>query len=68
MSPTASAPGQTLETKPLRSVYAAICCHRFKPKNITEDIFIAKILGHKLLPGAAAFSVTQSFKDFYVKS
>jgi hypothetical protein len=50
----------------LRSAYAAICCHRFKPKNMTEDIFIAEILGHKLLPGAAALSVGQSYKDFYV--
>jgi hypothetical protein len=29
----------------LRSAYVAICCHRFKPKNMTEDIFIAEILG-----------------------
>jgi hypothetical protein len=50
----------------LRSAYAAICCHRFKPKNMTEDIFIAEILGHKLLPGATALSVGQSYKDFYV--
>jgi Telomere resolvase len=50
----------------LRSAYSAICCHRFKPINMTEDIFIAEILGHKLLPGAAALSVGQSYKDFYV--
>jgi len=50
----------------LRSAYAAICCHRFKPINMTEDIFIAEILGHKLLPGATALSVGQSYKDFYV--
>jgi hypothetical protein len=37
-----------------------------KPKNMTEDIFIAEILGHKLLPGATALSVGQSCKDFYV--
>ena len=41
-------------------------CHRFKPKNMTEDIFSAEILGHKLLPGATALSVGQSYKDFYV--
>ena len=52
----------------LRSAYAAICCHRFKLKNMTEDIFIAEILGHKLLPGATALSVGQRYKDFYVKS
>lgn len=51
----------------LRSAYAAICCHRFKPKNMTDDIFIADILGHKLLPGSAALSVGQSYKDFYIK-
>ena len=51
----------------LRSAYGAICCHRFKPKNMTDDIFLAEILGHKLLPGAAALSVGQSYKDFYVK-
>ena len=22
----------------LRSAYGAICCHRFKPKNITDDV------------------------------
>src|SRR4029077_2328053 len=49
----------------LRSAYAAICCHRFNPPNMTEDIFIAEILGHKLLPGAAVLSVGQSYKDFY---
>ena len=51
----------------LRSAYGAICCQLFKPKNMTEDIFLAQILGHKLLPGAAALSVGQSYKDFYVK-
>ena len=29
-----------------RSAYGAICCHMFKPKNITDDIFLAQILGH----------------------
>jgi telomere resolvase len=39
----------------LRSAYAAICCHRFKPRNQTDDIFLAQILGHKLLgPNAAS--------------
>jgi Telomere resolvase len=52
----------------LRSAYGAICCHRFKPKNMTDDIFLAQILGHKLLPGAAALSVGQSYKDFYIKT
>jgi Telomere resolvase len=33
----------------LRSAYGAICCHMFKPKNQTDDIFLAQILGHKLL-------------------
>jgi hypothetical protein len=51
----------------LRSAYGAICCHKFKPKNMTDDIFLAEILGHKLLPGAAALSVGQSYKDFYLK-
>jgi len=37
------------------------------PGNMTDDIFLAEILGHKLLPGAAALSVGQSYKDFYVK-
>ena len=52
----------------LRSAYGAICCHRFKPRNMTDDIFLAQILGHKLLPGAAALSVGQSYKDFYVET
>jgi Telomere resolvase len=50
----------------LRSAYGAICCHRFKPKNMTDDIFLAQILGHKLLPSGGALSVGQSYKDFYV--
>ena len=49
----------------LRSAYGAIC-HKFKPKNMTDDIFLAEILGHKLLPGTAALSVGQSYKDLYV--
>ena len=49
-----------------RSAYGAICCHRFKPKNMTDDIFLAEILGHKLLPGSAALSVGQSYKDFSI--
>jgi hypothetical protein len=28
----------------------------FKPRNMTDDIFLAQILVHKLLPGAAALS------------
>jgi hypothetical protein len=31
---------------------------------MTDDIFMAEILGHKLLPGVAALSVGQSYKDF----
>jgi hypothetical protein len=27
----------------LRSAYAAICCHLFKPRNQTDDIFLAQI-------------------------
>jgi len=52
----------------LRSAYGAICCHRFKPKNQTDDIFLAQILGHKLLGPNASLSVGQSYKDFYVKT
>jgi hypothetical protein len=33
----------------LRSACGALCCHKFKPKNQTDDIFLAQILGHKLL-------------------
>ena len=50
----------------LRSAYGAICCHKFKPKNQTDDIFLAQILGHKLLGPNASLSVGQSYKDFYV--
>jgi hypothetical protein len=50
----------------LRSAYGAICCHRFKPRNMTNDIFLAQILGHKLLGPNASLSVGQSDKDFYV--
>jgi hypothetical protein len=58
----------TLETRLgyLRSAYGAICCHKFKPKNQTDDIFLAQILGHKLLGPDASLSVGQSYKDFYV--
>jgi Telomere resolvase len=51
----------------LRSAYGAICCHRFKPKNQTDDIFLAQILGHKLLGPNASLSVGQSYKDLYVR-
>jgi Telomere resolvase len=50
----------------LRSAYGAICCHKFKPKNQTDDIFLAPILGHKLLGPNASLSVGQSYKDFYI--
>jgi len=52
----------------LRSAYGAICCHRFKPQNQTDDIFLAQILGHKLLGPSASLSVGQSYKDFYIKT
>jgi hypothetical protein len=52
----------------LRSAYGAICCHKFKPKNQTDDIFLAQILGHKLLGPNASLSVGQSYKDFYVRT
>ena len=35
--------------------------------NQTDDIFLAQILGHKLLGPNASLSVGQSYKDFYVK-
>ena len=44
----------------LRSAYGAICCHKFKPKNQTDDIFLAQILGHKLLGPNASLSVGQT--------
>jgi hypothetical protein len=50
----------------LRSAYGAICCHRFKPQNQTDDIFLAQTLDHKLLGPNASLSVGQSYKDFYV--
>jgi hypothetical protein len=50
----------------LRSAYGAICCHRFKPKNQTDDIFLAQILGHKLLGPNASASIG-SYKDFYIQ-
>lgn len=34
----------------LRSAYGAICCHRFKPPNQTEDIFLAQILAQNPRP------------------
>ena len=41
----------------LRSAYGAICCHKFKPQDMTDDIFLAQILGHKLLGPSALLSV-----------
>jgi Telomere resolvase len=66
--PPPSAPSTSLG-KPghLRSAYGAICCHKFKPKNQTDDIFLAQILGHKLLGPNASLSVGQSYKDFYIR-
>ena len=57
-------PDQPWKPGYLRSAYGAICCHRFKPKNQTDDIFLAEILGHKLLGPNASLSVGQSYKDF----
>jgi hypothetical protein len=51
----------------LRSAYGAICCHKFKPKNQTDDIFLVQIPGHKLLGPNASLSVGQSYKDFYIR-
>jgi hypothetical protein len=51
----------------LRNAYGAVCCHKFKPKNQTDDIFLAQILGHKLLGPNASLSVGQSYKDFYIR-
>jgi hypothetical protein len=50
-------PGPTLEARGrLRSAYGVIRFHRFKPqKNITDGIFPAQILGHKLLSPNASF-------------
>jgi hypothetical protein len=39
-----------------------------KPQNITDDIFLAQNLGHKLLGPNASLSVGQSYKDFYIES
>jgi hypothetical protein len=50
----------------LRSAYGAVCCHKFKPKNQTDDI-LAQILGHKLLGPNASLSVGQSYKDFHIR-
>jgi len=35
-------------------------------RNMTDDIFLAQILGHKLLGPNASLSIGQSYKDFYV--
>jgi hypothetical protein len=43
------------------------CCHHFKYRNQTDDIFLAQILGHKLLGPNASLSVGQSYKDFYIR-
>jgi hypothetical protein len=40
---------------------------RLKPQNQTDDIFLAQILGHKLLGPNASLSVGQSYKDFYIR-
>jgi hypothetical protein len=58
--------GQTLETRLLAFGLRRICCHKFKPKNQTDEIFLAKIIGHKLLGPNASLSVGQSYKGFYV--
>jgi Telomere resolvase len=44
-----------------RLAYGAVCCHKFKPRNMTDDIFLAQILGHNLLGPNAALSVGQSY-------
>jgi len=51
----------------LRSACAAICCHRFRSKNMTEDIFIAEILGHNLLQGQPLSPSPKATKIFTSK-
>jgi hypothetical protein len=51
----------------IRPLAKRLRCHRFKPQNITDDIFLARILAHKLLGQNASLSVGQSYKDFYIR-
>ena len=50
----------------LASAALVVCKYAALPKNMTVDIFLAQILGHKLLGPNAALSVGQSWEDFYV--
>jgi hypothetical protein len=52
----------------LRSAYGAICCHRFKPQTITDDIFLAQILGHKLLDPMPPFLSGRVMRIFTFES
>ena len=44
----------------------AICWPQVQTQNQTDDIFLAQILGHKLLGPNPSLSVGQSYKDFFV--
>jgi hypothetical protein len=60
-------PGPTLETGlPPQRLRRHLL--PFKPKNMTDDIFLAQIRGHKVLGPNAALSLGQSYKDFYIKT
>ena len=71
-SPSTFLPPSALWTNPGNQATCAAptppSCHRFKPQNQTDDIFLAQILGHKLLGPNASLSVGQSYKDFYIRS
>jgi hypothetical protein len=46
----------------LRSAYATICAHFYKPETVDLGEFYSWILGH----GATSIATTESYKDFYV--
>jgi hypothetical protein len=61
-------PGTTLvETRPLAQRLRRPLLPQVQTQNQTDDIFLAQILGHKLLGPNASLSVGQSYKDFYIR-
>lgn len=46
--------GQGFTPRSLRSAYAAVCYHRYAPKNVHDLIYFADILGHRILEPSEA--------------
>jgi hypothetical protein len=59
--------GQTVQTRLPPQRLRRYLLPPLQTPNQTDEIFLAQILGHKLLGPNASLSVGQSYKDFYIR-